>query len=118
MYDFFEELLRPSQGFDDSPQGRIYARVVIAMGHAVIGAAMALLASLIGQWVLYLLVALYLAKEWRDYRIAGGKIGDGAEDTMCVLIGAIGYAAAPLWSPLVILAVGFTIALVATIRMK
>lgn len=93
---------------------RAYIRAVIAIGHAMLGAAIC--AALGVGWGLgvglALAVAYWLLKEWGDLR-RGGTVWDGLEDTVMVALGAW-YGAA--WWPILIIACAGYIMAVATYR--
>lgn len=111
MITFIKDLFQPSQGITSAA----YGRAVIAIGHATLGAAAALAASYAGMWLLYVLLVGYLAKEALDV-CRGGKVADSSEDTMSVLIGAIGYASSPAMLPLALMAVGGIVGFVASLK--
>lgn len=94
---------------------RAYIRAVIAIGHAMLGAAVC---AWFGAWGLGLAVPLalvyWLAKERGDLT-RGGTFWDGAEDTVMVSLGA--WYGAVWWPALVIVSAGYIMA-VATWRGK
>jgi hypothetical protein len=90
----------------NTPSGRMgpltasYFRAVVAIGHAVLGAAFA---ALLGVWglapALVIGLVYWLAKEEGDIK-RGGKVWDGVEDALMVAMGAW-YGA--VWWPVLIL---------------
>lgn len=108
------ELFIPSSGFQAGPAGIAYARGCIAMAHVLLGAAMAVLVSLMGFSVWPLgIVALYALKEAIDL-LHGGRFWDSAEDTCAVWIGAATYAM-PLF-PVIALVSGAVVMAAANLR--
>ncbi len=89
----------PSGGAD--PLALSHHRAVTAGGHALLGAAVAGPFGLYGLGAATLAAAAYwLAKEWADLR-RGGRVWDGAEDTVLV---ALGFWYGTPWWPAMILA--------------
>ena len=111
--DFFKEVFTPSS----SGAGRFhqqYDRAVVSMAHGVLGAAIVILAGLIGMVVpVALVVAVYALKEAVDIW-NGGKFADSVEDTVSTAIGAMCAGMAAL--PVILLAMGAIIMIIAIAR--
>lgn len=92
---------------------RAYIRAVIAIGHAMLGAAAVGILGGSGLWVAGALAGVYwLLKERADLQ-RGGSVWDGLEDAVMVGLGA--WYGAWWWPALIILCAGYIMA-VATWR--
>lgn len=103
MNSIIAELFTPSgQTGEVSPA---YRRAVIAIAHAVLGAALAQFLGGFGlAFALLLAVAYWLAKEWGDLK-RGGALWDGVEDALMVSFGA--WYGAPEWPLVILCAAGY-----------
>ncbi len=110
--EFIKSLFVPSTSFD-SPA---YGRAATAVFHAVLGALFAFLASILGGWIVWLAVGLYIVKEAFDVR-QGGSQWDSVEDLCAVLLGVVAWHQGLSW-PVVLIAVGLTVGIFATLRQK
>ncbi|MGR3749581.1 hypothetical protein [Paracoccus sp. (in: a-proteobacteria)] len=113
MIRFLKELFTPS-GFT-GPASDEYRRSAEGVYHAVLGATIAWAFWWIGHPVSPLYVVLiYALKELFDNR-AGGSLRDSAEDIIAVGIGALAFSTVH-W-PIVLLAVGLIIGLIASSKL-
>lgn len=100
------ELRRPSTLPPGAPHGA-YDRMVIGLGHAMVGAALVVAVWPLSGWGLMiarlgLALIYWMAKERGDLK-RGGTVADGVEDTALVWLGAW-YG--PAWWPFAVLAAG------------
>lgn len=101
--DIAFEVATPSG--QSGPASLAYARAVEGMGHAMLGACLAVLLSGYGLWFgLAVALVYWLVKERGDLR-RGGAWADGAEDALLVWIGT--YYGPWWWPPLIMVLAGY-----------